>query len=84
MNKNIIAQNALEKYIIINTDLPHNYRRDAILLKYDLSYNVWEHVLSKNNSYFNVIICDSTQRAISDSPNENYSDILSEIEKIDD
>jgi len=77
MEKNNIVQNALEKYIINNTDLSPNYRRDAILLKFDL--------LSKNNSYFNGIMCDSIQRAISDSPNENtiYNDILAEIEKME-
>jgi len=85
MEKNNIVQNALEKYIINNTDLSPNYRRDAILLKFDLSYNLLEDILSKNNSYFNGIMCDSIQRAISDSPNENtiYNDILAEIEKME-
>ena len=84
MNKNKIVQQALETYIINNTELSPNYRRDAIFLKYDLSYNVWENVLANSNSYFLNLMCDSLERYIKHSPNKEVNDILMEIEKIDD
>ena len=80
MKKNIIVQNAIETYIINNTELSPNYRRDAALLKCDLSYNVWENVLADSNSYFLSIMSDALERLNSDYRNDNYSDILREVE----
>jgi hypothetical protein len=84
MNKTTIVNNALEKYIIMNTDLSPNYRRDAVILKYDLSCNAWDDVLDRSNSYFLGIIYDAVKRLITDSPNNDYNDILREIEERDD
>jgi hypothetical protein len=80
MDKNNIVQKALDTYIINNTNLSPNYRRDAILLKYDLSYNTWEHVLNESNSYFLSILTHSVEKLMADSPNEQHRAILEDVE----
>jgi hypothetical protein len=80
MDKNNIVQKALDTYIINNTNLSPNYRRDAILLKYDLSYNTWEHVLNENNSYFLSILTHSVEKLMADYPNEQHRAILEDVE----
>jgi hypothetical protein len=84
MNKTAVVKTALETYIISNTDLSPNYRRDALVLSYDLSGNTLEEVLDNSNSYFLGIIYDAISRLIADSPNDSYSGILREIEQRDD
>jgi hypothetical protein len=79
MDKKIaIVQNALEKYIVGDANLPPNYRKNAEILKKSLFSAVWNDI-DNNNLYFLCMIQDSLKKLNSENPNDNYENMISEI-----
>ena len=77
----LVLQQAIETYIVNDTALGGNYRRDALLLMFNLSNSSWNDIFIDINDYFLSIIYAAIQKLNEKTPKDEYNDMLKEIEK---